>query len=126
MWGMWGLFGKLASRTVTSKNLILLGTIGALVIYPIYFLFFFRDFKFESRIPAYYYALLAGLVGSLGAIFFYLSLSKGEASKVVVITALYPALTVLLSYFLLKESMSPCKIAGIIFAIVGILLLSHS
>ncbi len=125
MWGVWGLFGKLASKTVTSRNLILLGTIGAIVIYPIYFLLFFKDLKFDWKAPAYYYALLAGLVGSLGAIFFYLALAKGEASKVVVITALYPALTVLLSILVLKESMAPHKIAGIVFAIVGVLLLSR-
>jgi transporter family protein len=126
MWGIWGLFGKLATRTVTSKNLILLGTVGALVIYPIYFLLFFRNFKFEWKVPSYYFALLAGLVGSLGAIFFYLSLSKGEASKVVVVTALYPALTVLLSFLLLKEQLSPYKMAGIAFAIIGIILLSKA
>lgn len=124
MWGVWGFFGKLASRTVGSKNLILLGTVGALIIYPVYFLLFFGNFKFEWKVPAYYFALLAGIVGSLGAIFFYLALSKGEASRVVVFTALYPALTVLLSFLLLKEPLSLYKMAGIAFAVVGMLLLS--
>lgn len=125
MWGIWGLFGKLAARGVTSKNLILLGTIGAIIIYPIYFLFLYRDLRFDWKTPACYYALLAGIVGSLGAIFFYFALSKGEASKVVVVTAIYPALTVLLSFILLKETMSPFKIAGIILALAAIFLLSR-
>jgi transporter family protein len=124
MWGIWGLFGKLATRTVTSKNLILLGVIGAVFIYPIYFLMFHKNFRFEPKTIDYYYGILAGIIGSTGAIFFYLALAKGEASRVVVMTALYPAITVLLSFVLLREPLSVYKIIGIVLAITGIFFLS--
>ena len=40
------------------------------------------------------------------------------------LTALYPALTAVLAFIFLKESVTPTKIAGIIFSLVAIYLLS--
>ncbi len=125
MWGTWGFLGKMASRSVASKNLILLGVLGGLIIYPLYFLLFHKSFSFSWKNPDFYFAVIGGIIGSLGAIFFYLALSKGEASRVVVTTAMYPVLTVLLSFLILREGISVSKIMGIVFALVGIFFLSR-
>ncbi|TET17817.1 MAG: EamA family transporter [Candidatus Cloacimonadota bacterium] len=125
MWGLWGFLGKMASRSVTSKNLILLGVLGGLIIYPLYFLLFHKHFTFSWKNPDFYFAVIGGILGSLGAIFFYLALSKGEASRVVVTTAMYPVLTVLLSFLILREGISLSKIVGIVFALAGIFFLSR-
>ncbi len=123
-WGFWGFFGKLASRTLEAQNLMLLSAFGALCLFPFTALIFYKYFTFETNQMNYYYAILGGFVGSLGGLFFFLSINKGEASKVVCITALYPVITVILTYFILKEPLSASKLAGIVLAICSVYLLS--
>ncbi len=123
-WGLWGFFGKLATRQVNENSLIILGIVGALVVYPVYILMYHKGFNWEWSNPHYYLALLAGLVGGLGTLFFFMALTRGEASRVVVISALYPVITVLLSVLLLGELVTLKKIAGILLALGGIVLLA--
>jgi len=125
LWGVWGFLGKLASRSVAYEALILLGTIGGFLVFPVYMGMFHREFKFEWNSASYYYAILAGVVGNMGGLFFYRAISKGEASRVVVMTATYPVLTVLLSIFILREEITTYKILGICLAIAGIYFLSR-
>jgi bacterial/archaeal transporter family protein len=70
------------------------------------------------------YALLAGVAGSIGSIFFYLALKKGKTSAVVPLTALYPLITLALSVLFLKEEIFGVRIVGVILALVANLLLS--
>jgi transporter family protein len=78
------------------------------------------DFKNAGFI----YALLVGatLVGGLYT--FYMALSSGKASIVVPLTALYPIVTVVLSFLILKESITLTQGLGVVLAIVSIILLS--
>ncbi|MBL7032516.1 MAG: EamA family transporter [Candidatus Delongbacteria bacterium] len=123
-WGLWGFFGKFAAREVNENSLVLLGIIGALVVYPIYIALYHGNFMFSWREPHYYLALLAGVAGGLGTLFFFMALARGEASRVVVISALYPVVTVLLSLLLLGELVTLKKIAGVLLALGGIVLLA--
>lgn len=124
LWGVWGFFSKLASRSVTPKNLLLLGSLGGILVLPIYISMFYKQFRFEWNCPNYYYAILGGIAGSIGGVFFYQAISKGEISRIVVITAMYPIITVLLSLVILHERLTPYKIAGICFALIGLYFLS--
>jgi transporter family protein len=123
-WGLWGFFGKLATRQINENSLIILGIVGAMAVYPVIIIMYSKGFAWEWNNPHYYLALLAGLVGGLGTIFFFMALIRGEASRVVVITALYPVVTVLLSVLLLGELITLKKIAGILLALSGIILLA--
>lgn len=125
IWGVWGFIGKLASRSVTSFNLLLLAFLGSLMVLPISFAIFSKHFKFLWQSVDYYLALIAGILGTTGVLFFYLALSKGEASRVVVITATYPVITVILSCFFLHECLTTQKFFGVLFALLGIYLLSR-
>jgi transporter family protein len=55
---------------------------------------------------------------------FYSALDGGKAPIVVPLTALYPIVTVLLSFLVLSERISPIKAVGVVLALVAILLLS--
>ena len=60
-----------------------------------------------------------GLVYALGALIFVLAINlSGSTTKVVVISALYPAVTALLFYLLNGETLPTRKIVGILLAIV--------
>ena len=124
LWGVWGVFGKLAERSLAAGTLVLLGATGGLLVFPIYMAIFHRDFAFQWDKPEYYFALLTGVVGSIGALFFYFALTQGEASRVVVVTALYPVITVLLAFFFLDEPLGWQKVIGIGLALAGVLLLA--
>ena len=69
-------------------------------------------------------ALLAGLFGGLGYIFFIKALEKGEASIVIPLTALYPAVTVILAFLILGEKISIYQVIGVILALIAIILIS--
>ena len=124
LWGFWGIFGKLASRSVSSPNLLLFALIGNFIVFPIYLGMFFKQISFKITSIDYYLAILAGVIGTIGGLFFYLAISKGEATRVVLITALYPVITVIFSYFFLNEQITIYKFFGILFALVGIILIS--
>ncbi|MBI2654615.1 EamA family transporter [Candidatus Woesearchaeota archaeon] len=60
----------------------------------------------------------------MGGIFFLFTLSKAKASILVPLTALYPIITIVLSFILLKERVTPAQGIGIVLAIVAGVLLS--
>ena len=47
------------------------------------------------------FAVLAALAGSAGGICFFYAISRGRAPVVVTVTALYPLVTLVLSFFIL-------------------------
>lgn len=60
-----------------------------------------------------------GLAYSLGGLAFVIALNLGgSATKVVALSALYPAVTALLLFFLQGEALSSRKILGIVLAVV--------
>jgi transporter family protein len=69
--------------------------------------------------------LLIGIIGSFGGIAFYHLLSKSNASIAIPLTALYPALTVILSVLILKEKLSLINLGGVVLSLVAIYLLSQ-
>ena len=61
-------------------------------------------------------------VGSL--ILLFVALGLGDASKVVPVTAAYPAATVVLSALFLGEQVSPARVVGMLTVIVGVVVLT--
>jgi uncharacterized membrane protein len=61
-------------------------------------------------------------VGSL--ILLYVALGLGDASKVVPVTAAYPAATVVLAAIFLGEHISPARIVGMLLVIFGVVVLT--
>ena len=67
------------------------------------------------------------LAGFGGVMFFYLGLTFGEVSLVKPVAfALAPAVASLVGWALLKESMPPQKIAGIVLLLVGLVLVAST
>lgn len=124
LWGIWGFLAKIASQAMSSYTLLLLGLIGAFIMFPVYLTLFFNHLRFSWHNPVYYCAPLAGAASALAAFFFYLAVSKGEASRVVAITATYPVITLILAFIFLGEQITFQKTVGVIVTVIGILLLS--
>lgn len=89
-----------------------------------FFVLLSLDFRVEMHGKGIIYAFLAGLVGSIGGLLFVHSVSKGKASIVITLTALYPVVTILLSFIILKEQLTMKQAIGIILALISMVLLS--
>lgn len=122
LWGFWGFFSKVATSYSDPKSVYLYGSIGAMVV-TLSAIFFF-GFRFDLNPKGILYSILAGLLGGAGVIFFYFAMKSGKSAIVVTLTALYPLITFLLSYFLLHEQITLKQLSGIILAIIAIILLS--
>ena len=68
--------------------------------------------------------LLAGLFDSGGNLFFTLAAGSGRLDLAAVVSALYPATTVLLAWLLLHEPLARRQVAGLLVALLAVMLIS--
>lgn len=121
MWGLWGFWGKMAlAKGMTPLSLFLLEILpGALcgvgvLITCIYCLSYNNSCMVWNN-----YGLLSGVGLNFGLIFYYMALSKGQASLVVSLTAIYPLVSVLLGFTILHEKLTPLQWGGVVLVIIG-------
>ena len=69
-------------------------------------------------------AIIAGLFGGAGYLFFVKALEQGKASIVIPLTALYPAITAIIALIVLREKISVYQGIGILLAVAASILLS--
>lgn len=69
------------------------------------------------------FGIISGAGLAFGLLSYYFTLEKGQASIVIPLTAIYPAVSVLLSFTILGERPSSSQWVGIILVIVGAILL---
>jgi transporter family protein len=124
LWGLWGLFAKIASDTIDAKSAAVMQAIGALVV--ALGLAASMRFKVEWHASGTTAALFAGFALMLGLIAVTGALANGgKASIVVPITALYPIVSIALGVTFLSESVSLTQASGIGLALAGIVLISR-
>jgi len=123
-WGLGSFIAKLATNRIGEKSVFwdIIGYFPAVIIYSL--IVFKAKSLFSSDKIGIILAILSGMIGSFGLIGFYFLLTKKEASSIVPLTTLYPALTVILAFIFLRESLTLAKITGIILAMMAIYLLS--
>jgi len=123
-WGVASFVGKLATNRIGERSVFwdLVGYAPAIILYSM--LFFKWKEVVESDKTGIVLAILSGAIGSLGLISFYTLLTRKEASVSVPLTALYPALTAILAFIFLKESLTVTKVFGIILSAAALFLLS--
>ena len=122
-WGVWGIIVKLVTKEIGMQALVW-GQLGAFGVFPFYFLIFKEMLPLELNLGTITLSVVAGTLGVLGTMVFYLLLRAAPASVVVPISALYPVITVVLAYFFLHEQLSLTRIAGVVCALAAIWLLT--
>ena len=120
--GLWGFFTKLAVEHIDSKSALIYQTIGVIIIGVI--ALGSMNFKPATDAKGLSYAVLTGIAYGVGCLFYFLAASKGKIITVVTLTALYPLVTILFAFILLKEGINIKQCAGIILAFIAILLMS--
>ena len=123
LWGLWGVFSKVATQHLGPQVAYLLGMTGYLPVFGILL------YETGGRVPwqpwGWAAAVAAGMSTGFGLFFFFRALHHGTASVVVPLTSLYPVVTVILSWLFLKESLSPRQLTGLILAVAAVWLLSE-
>ena len=116
--GLWGLFSKLSLNYIDSRSALIVQTLGVLLIGL--FIFGSGNFKLATDSKGLWYALLTGIAYSLGCFLYLIAADKGKVSTVVTLTALYPLVTLILSYLFLREGINIKQCIGIVFALIAI------
>jgi transporter family protein len=120
--GAWGFFPKLAVSYISPQSAIIYQVIGGLLVGIIGLASV--KFKPDMHPMGILYALLTGITGVLGTLFYYAAASRGQISIVVSLTALYPIITILLAIIFLHETLVLKQYIGLGFALAAIFLLT--
>jgi len=120
--GVWGLFTKLTVLHIDSRSALIYQTIGVVFIGIV--TLSMVNFKPSTDAKGLMYAILTGTAYGIGCLFYFIAASKGKIVTVVTVTALYPLITIILAFLLLKEDVSLRQWIGIVLAMASILLMS--
>lgn len=120
--GVWGLFTKLTVLHIDSRSALIYQTIGVAFIGIV--TLSMMNFKPSTDTKGLMYAILTGTAYGIGCLFYFIAASKGKIVTVVTVTALYPLITIVLAFLLLKEDVSTRQWIGIVLAMASILLMS--
>ena len=113
LYGLWGFWGAKAARLIDAKSVMFFSSLGTLVAGGL--CLFLLHFKPELTSKGVTFSVLTGLSTGLGTIFFIAALRQGQVVPVVMITALYPLITLLLAVLFLHEQLSLVQWTGVVF-----------
>jgi len=122
LWGVWGFLSKVAAQQLPPQAVYLLAACGHVVV--IGYLWAGGGLAVPWQPWGVAAALAAGVSMAFGLLFFFKALAGGAATVVVPLTALYPLVTVVLSWAVLREGLPPRHLAGIALALLAGWLLS--
>jgi transporter family protein len=124
LWGLWGFLSKLATLQLPAGAVYLMSITGHLAV--IGFLAASGGLTIPWQPAGLAAALGAGLCMAFGLLYFLKALAAGgTASLVVPLTALYPMVTVVLSWMVLHEGFTLRRLAGVALALAAVWLLSE-
>lgn len=121
-WGLWGFVLKLAYSNLSWTETYFLSTLASFTV-MLLVVSYYRAIPMSLNTYSVT-ALVAGVFGGAGYIFFVKALEHGKASVVIPLTALYPAVTAIIALIILREKISLYQGIGIVLAIAAAILLS--
>lgn len=122
-WGVSRLFPKLATNHIDPKSALFFEVLGEVIAVAVILLALGAS-RPELHLKGSSYALLAGLFGAAGVYWYLVAADRGNVSQLVGVTALYPVITVLLGVLVLNEPLTAKQIAGVVLAVVAVVLVS--
>jgi len=123
LWGLWGFLSKVAALHLPTGAVYLLSITGHLAV--VSYLVATGGLTIPWQPVGLAGALGAGVCMAFGLLCFLRALSAGgKASVVVPLTAMYPLLTVLLGWLLLREDFTLRHLVGVALALTAVWLLS--
>jgi len=121
LFGIGSFLGKLASINDISSRVYFFEAIGTLTIFSCFFLI--KRVEILEGFTVNYYAIGMGITWGLGTVLFIMALENSKLSIITPLTALYPAVTVVLAYLFLSERLEIKELIGVMLAILSIFLI---
>jgi transporter family protein len=123
-WAFWGVFGKLsANRGMPPTTLAFVSSCVSFIVVVGFYAW--QRFPTAPTPASILFALLSGLCGAIGLLFFAMAIKRGDATIIVTLSASYPAFTLLLSPFLLQEQISLTHAVGVLLVTLGVILVAR-
>ncbi|CEG57244.1 EamA family transporter [Legionella fallonii] len=122
LYGAWGYWGTRASDFINPLSITFYSSLGVLVSGVIALVLL--GFKPELSVKGGAYGLLNGLANGIACIFFILALRNGPTMPVVLVTSMYPMITLILCMIFLKHELSLKQGLGMAFALLALVLFS--
>ena len=125
LWGFWGFLPAAAAKYLSdARSMLLYSTLGSIMVALM--VFTTMGFKPEVHARGIGFALLTGVCETTGILLYMYAVTKGPGhlSAIVTTTSLYPIVTVLLSFLILRERLSLRQGIGIVFALLAIVFIN--
>ena len=119
-WGLWGFLPKITVKYIDPKSAVIYEVLGGVLL--AFIVAFFSKFQIASNPMGILFAVIVGIIGFLGSLFFLYAVSSGPITIVVTLSALYPVLSIVLAMIFLNETITVKQGVGIIFALVAVVL----
>ena len=121
-WGLWGFLSKIGSERASPMQMQILFTLGMLPV-AVGMLVQMRG-KLDRDGGGITYGLLSGIATGLGTLGYYAALRDQNASVVTPLTGVFPVLTVVLAFVVLRERLNKVQMGGMFLALASIVILS--
>ena len=121
-WGLWGFLSKIGSVTASPLQMQILFTLGMLPV-AIGMLLLMRGRLDRERLGIAY-GFLCGIATGLGTLGYFAALRQQDASVVTPLTGVFPILTVLLAFVVLRERLNKVQMGGMLLALASIVILA--
>jgi transporter family protein len=120
-WGIGSLFYKVANDNIHPIMVSTIVTFVYIVLTPFTFLLM----KFDRAVNpiGLWFSILGGICMAVGSMGYFFALKRGGAGEITTVTALYPALTLVLSMLFLSEELTWKKGIGIGLALISVIVL---
>ncbi len=121
-WGLFTFFPKVTVKYMGASSAMVYQGIGGFLVAAV--VLYRLGFRPETHPTGTALALVTGMIGIVGSLFYLWAVSKGPVSLVVTFTALYPLLTIVLAAALLGEPITPRQGLGILLGLSAIVLIA--
>ena len=119
--GALGVTSKLALRTLQWQELVIWSAGAYLLVAVVLLTVGGGSIHFETN---FWWAALSAFIVVSSLILLYIALGNGEASKILPITAAYPAVTLIGAALFLSEDITIGKVAGMLLVLAGVVVLT--
>jgi transporter family protein len=124
VWGLWAFLPKMAIGCLEPKTAFMFEVIGGAITGLAAFVVM-RPELGGAEIRGIIPALLTGMTGYLGLLCFMYAIRDGKLCIVAPLTALYPVVSLALAMIFLREKINVVQFAGMVLAMVSVVLISY-
>jgi transporter family protein len=120
--GVWGIFGKLALRSLSWGDVL----VATAVVYALTAAVLAATGRAGIHLGGDFgWALATGVCGAVALVCFYVAVGSGyDVGTIVAISGSYPAITVVLAAVFLGDALTMSKVVGVVLVLGGLVLLS--